>query len=106
MTEREWQTLVVETARWAGWRVHHTPPAQTPTGRWLTPTEGHNGWPDLVLAHPKRGVIIVELKADKGRLSDAQVEWLHVLAQGGVETAVWRPVHWPQVKARLLGDDR
>ena len=39
MTERErdFQRAVVELARLMGWRVHHTRPALTQRGRWITP---------------------------------------------------------------------
>jgi len=61
MTEREFQQAVVQLARLMGWRVHHTRPALTQRGRWLTPIQGDAGFPDLVLCRPPR-LILAELK--------------------------------------------
>lgn len=50
------------------------------------------GWPDEVLCHPGKGrALFVELKTEKGRLTQPQKNWLEHLARCGLETAVWRP---------------
>lgn len=98
MTEAEFQAKVTEMARWCGWLVYHPERAQI-RGAWVTP--GSNGFPDLVLAHPKRGVVFAELKTETGRVSDDQIRWLHALSDAGVEAYVWRPGDWNRIVERL-----
>jgi VRR-NUC domain len=47
------------------------------------------GFPDLVFAG--RWVMFRELKTEKGKLSEAQKEWLHALGLAGADVGVWRP---------------
>lgn len=99
--EAELQANILRLAKLLGWRVAHFRPAQMRSGRWATAMQGDVGFPDLVLA---RGgyVIFAELKADEGRLSDAQCAWLDALAgplgQGSSHRRVlittWRPHAW------------
>jgi hypothetical protein len=91
---------VVSTARELGWLVNHQRPAQTERG-WRTATQGHAGFPDLVLAHPAGGVVVVvELKRwaerrDGTRPADSlptaeQDRWLRALhAAPGVYATCW-----------------
>ena len=103
MTEREFQTQVVTLARFYGWRVFHPLPGMTRTGRWTTPTEGDTGYPDLTLvkAGPRGGVIFAELKTEKGRVSQAQTEWLDELRGAGAEAYLWRPDDLETITERL-----
>jgi hypothetical protein len=101
VTEREFQRAVVELARLMGWRVHHTRPALTQRGRWLTPIQGDAGFPDLVLCRPPR-LILAELKRVGGKPTVEQQAWLHALAScAGVECYLWTPADWDSV-ARTL----
>jgi len=102
ISERAFQQAVVELATMTGWMVNHQLPAQNANGRWRTPTQGHIGFPDLVLAHPTRGVIFAELKSAVGRVSEAQRSWLDTLELAGVEAYVWRPTDMPFIKSRLM----
>lgn len=79
VTEREWQQQVVRLARTLGWTVWHCHDA-----RRTVP-----GLPDLILIRDR--VVFVELKTERGRLSDAQAEWQRRLEAAGAETHVWRP---------------
>lgn len=102
VTEAEFQSAVIDLAHVHGWRVAHFRPAQTQSGRWLTPVAADGkGFPDLVLAHPKRGVLFRELKTDDGRLSKWQRQWLYDLRQAGADAAVWRPCDWPTIEQVL-----
>lgn len=103
MSEREFQDQVIAMAQLYGWRVHHVRPGMTSKGRWMTAVSGHVGFPDLVLAHSERGLIFAELKAQKGRLDDAQVDWLRTLDATGAECYVWRPDDWHFIQQRFLG---
>ena len=99
MTERErdFQRAVIDLARLMGWRVHHTRPALTRRGRWLTPIQGDAGFPDLVLVRAGR-VIFAELKCNGVRPTPQQQAWLDALAScAGVECYLWTPADWKTI---------
>ena len=100
-TEAAFQAQVIQLAQTFGWMVQHTRPAKQ-GDRWLTPIAGDVGFPDLVLAHAVRGVLFVELKTDKGAVSDAQYKWGRTLRDGGAAWRIWRPKDWPEIE-RVLG---
>jgi hypothetical protein len=89
MTERDFQRAVVELARLMGWRVHHTRPALTQRGRWLTPIQGDAGFPDLVLCRPPR-LVLAELK-----------RWAH--ARHPSSRAGWTPCTPAQASSAICG---
>lgn len=119
ISEDAWQKVVLDYAALTGWRRAHFRPARTERG-WRTPVEADGaGFPDLVLVRQPE-LLIVELKAERGRLSPAQSSWLADLqacadaaepwlhredAPGGgnprLEVHVWRPSDWPEVERRL-----
>lgn len=106
MTEREFQRAVVELARLMCWRVHHTRPALTQRGRWLTPIQGDAGFPDLVLCRGGR-VIFAELKRVGGKPTAEQQGWLDALAScAGVECYLWTPDDWDAIVRTLTGGKR
>ena len=92
MTEEDLLTAVLNLAMTAGFRVCHFRPARTNRG-WRTLVQGHPGWPDLMMVKGKR-FLVVELKGEKGVVSDDQRLWLADLLRAGIETHVWRPVDW------------
>lgn len=105
MTEREFQRSVMDLAHLTGWETLHCRTSMQ-QDRYLTATTGTmaKGWPDLVLAHPKkRRLIFVELKADKGRTTPEQNRVLGVLSGllPLLETYVWRPKDWPEIESTL-----
>lgn len=100
--EAEFQSAVIQAARYNGWRVHHTRTVQIRPGVWATPLQGDSGFPDLVLAHPDRGVIFAELKSARGRLSPEQDRWIRTLVACGAEAYVWRPTDMVTILNRLL----
>ena len=102
-TERDFQDSVIRLAHLYGWRVHHVRPGMTSRGRWITNVQGNVGFPDLVLAHDKHGVIFAELKSDTGRVTPQQQEWLYTLCVTGHEAYVWRPTHIKLITKRLRG---
>lgn len=93
-SETQLEDGIIAMAKLQGWRVHHQRPGLNRSGKWSSQIKGHKGFPDLVLAHPKRRrVLIVELKSAKGKLSDDQVLWAEAL-EGTVEYMVWTPTEW------------
>jgi len=101
VSEAEFQKAVITLAKLHRWKVMHTQPAQIRPGRWITPTTGDQGFPDLVMTHPIRGTIFVELKTDKGVVSNTQWEWLNMLEDAGQEVHVWRPKDLQKISDRL-----
>lgn len=88
MTEVDLLRTVVEMAKWNHWLVHHQRPARTEKG-WRSAIQGDSGFPDLVLARDGR-VLFVELKSERGRLSDGQLRWQGALTGRG-RWKLWRP---------------
>lgn len=75
MTERQLQEHVVAMAHALGWLVYHTYDSR----------RSAEGFPDLVLAR-KGEVLMVELKTEKGRMTEAQRTW-----QRHATSQLWRP---------------
>lgn len=107
MSEADFQSRVIARAKARGWMVHHARPSLNRSGKWSTAIQGHKGFPDLVLARWPR-VLILELKAQRGRLSDDQHEWLGALGWFDGDLIRWdtnrvigvgvvRPSDWPLV---------
>jgi hypothetical protein len=94
ITEKAWQQTVIDAAKALKYRVYHT----------FDSRKSAPGFPDLCLIRGER-LIFAELKAEKGKLSEAQVDWLNDL--GLVETVevyIWRPSDWPNVELILKGE--
>lgn len=100
-TEREFTQMVIHLAQVRGWMVHHDRPALNKRGRWATWTEGTNGFPDLLLAHPDGRVIAAELKVGRNKPTKLQEDWLAALNSAGVESYVWRPRDWNRIQVLL-----
>jgi hypothetical protein len=73
---------------------------QLADGRWMTAIAGDAGFVDLVLAHPERGVIFIELKSDVGKLSPGQIQWRNAI-NGQVEYWLVRPADLEKLAKRL-----
>jgi hypothetical protein len=96
MTETQFGSAIMDLAKFQGWRVVHFRPALTQKG-WRTAMSGDRGFPDMVLA--RDGVVlIVELKAQHGRLGEGQPEWAKEL---GACYRIWRPGDIEQIKNEL-----
>lgn len=96
VTEAQFQSAVIDLAHYRGWLVHHTRAARTEKG-WRTPIQGDAGFCDLVLA--RAGVVLlVELKAEKGRLSPEQKRWA---SQLGFRYRCWYPKDMPKIVKEL-----
>jgi hypothetical protein len=92
-TEAQCQRTIIEAAKVLGWRIHHTRPAQTGKG-WRTPIAGHVGFVDLVLVHPRGGLMLaVECKRAPNTVEPGQQVWLDLLDTiAGIDArVVWVP---------------
>jgi hypothetical protein len=88
-SERSFQTAVIQLARLQGFRVYHTHDSR----------KSEPGFPDLVLARER--IVFVELKAQKTRITDEQLDWQQALNEAGAEIHFWRPSDWPVIE-RIL----
>lgn len=105
MTEGQWQKQVIQYATMMRWRVWHdnatNAPRRCPScGEARRLPRNRSGLPDLILVRRPR-VVWVELKADRGRLTDEQAAWLGDLRASGQEVYLWRPNDWPVVERVL-----
>lgn len=100
MLESQFQAQVIQLARINQWKVFHPAKMQARDGTWRTALQGDKGWPDLVLAHKDRGLIVAELKTDTGKVSFEQQAWLTHLAPWA-EVHVWRPKDIDFIAERL-----
>jgi hypothetical protein len=82
MTENDLKKAVLLLAYREGWSVYHVPQATMRNG-------GGVGYPDLTLAKDGR-VVWLELKQEKGVLTDAQAKWISLLPG----SYVIRPSDW------------
>ena len=96
ITEQVFQSQIVELAHLFGFTVLEIRKARTKRS-WRTPwgADGE-GYPDLTMFKSQRRVAI-EVKSEKGKLSDHQQLWLDILAVAGFETYVFRPSHYDLV---------
>ncbi|MFL5913911.1 MAG: VRR-NUC domain-containing protein [Gaiellaceae bacterium] len=84
MSETDLQASVVDLAQRLGYLTFHDYDSRKNT----------RGFPDLVMAHPRSGALIMaELKSAGGKVTPEQDQWLRAL---GLRAAVfvWRPAHW------------
>jgi hypothetical protein len=90
MTEAELAANILDAAAKLGWRVKRDP-------TWRA-TCACPGFPDLTMARETANgqarLIFAELKTERGKLTDPQVEWLALLSMAGHRAYVWRPRDW------------
>ena len=91
--EAEFQAQIVELAEAQNWLVYHTHDSR----------RSQPGFPDLVLVRGGR-LLFMEVKAEKGKLSPAQLNWM-VMLKGAryVHAATVRPSDWDEVERLLQG---
>ena len=79
MTEKQFQSHVVQFAKVMHWQVYHTYDSR----------RSEPGFPDLLLVRER--VLFRELKSEKGRISLAQKQWGDKLIRAGADFKIWRP---------------
>lgn len=106
MNETDLKSIVINLAKRASWMIHHDLPAMNRRGKWATHVEGNVGFPDLLLLSPHYGqVMVIELKAEKGKTTTSQDTWLDAFAIAGVENHVVRPSDLEFITHRLTRPD-
>lgn len=96
MSEKTLQDRIRDRAKRRGWEVVHigkAVPAYDEAGNPVWITSAPEGWPDLVLFKAKsaRPVIAMELKRQKGDVTEAQLRWLALMNACGIPAMVIRP---------------
>lgn len=83
--EKDWQRQVRDLAEALGYRrAYHT----------FDSRRSDTGFPDLVLVSGQRKrIVFLELKREKGTVSDRQADWIRALHAAGAEVYVARPRH-------------
>ena len=102
--EESFQSAVIGMAHVFGWRVAHFRKART-LKSWRTAVSADGkGWPDLILCHEGRGIILArELKVPPNKTTPEQDVWLRVLRAVGVDAGVWTPDDWDEIEYVLGG---
>jgi VRR-NUC domain len=90
VTEKQFMAAVVEMAQMLGWLSYHTHDSR----------RSEAGFPDIVCVRRDR-VLFIELKTEKGRLSEEQERWLSALGLAGADVHCWRPSDWPAIEETL-----
>lgn len=98
MTEAQFQQQVIELGHLYDWRIAHFRPAWSRDGkRCMTAVAADGaGFPDLCMVKRCR-LIFAELKADKGRVSPEQQEWIDALKETKAEVYLWRPADFDNI---------
>lgn len=90
-SELECEATILQAARAAGWRCHSERPAMNAKGNWSTPIKGDAGFPDLVLVHQRRRlVVLAELKRWPNDIEPEQIKWREAFLQAaGMTVHLW-----------------
>lgn len=106
VTEAEWADTFTLLLRSLGWKSMHARASRGRGGRgagWVTAISVV-GWPDYVCWNEQQErLIFVELKAEAGKLSDAQTAVLASLRAAGCSVYVWRPSDFEEAVRVLRG---
>lgn len=103
-TEEDFQKMVEDTAHLLGWKTFsliQSAAISAKTGKIISMVT-KRGWPDLVLVKGNK-IIFWELKADKGKLSPEQREWLTALEAVKTvhQVGCVRPRDWKLIEETL-----
>ena len=94
VTERQLQDTIIRMAELLGWSVYHT----------FDSRRSQRGYPDLTCVHPEHGLVFMELKREKGRVSTWQTFWLAQLTRAGQRAYLVRPRDIDNVERLLRGE--
>ena len=98
ISEKDFMRQVKDLAKVFHWRVYHPF-----LSKW-----SERGFPDLSMVkefgNNQAIMVMAELKSDKGKLTEAQKEWLDLLSKvEGVYTFVWYPHQFDDIVLILSG---
>lgn len=100
-SEKQYQKRITDLASLYGWRWAHFSDSrkQVRPGVFVGDADAA-GFPDLVLVRPPE-MIVIEVKAELGKTTEIQDEWLKDFANSGIDAYVSRPSTFDTVKKRL-----
>ena len=102
MSEAELQDSLAAELQLRGWRIAHFRAGRTQRGRWSTPLQYNGaGFPDIIGVHPTGGVLAVECKSTRGRLSTAQGDWISAFRDAGATALVAYPMSLHEVSETI-----
>ena len=96
------EKLVLDYARWKGWRVLQVRRVfDANAKRWVTPFGADGkGFPDFLFVRDR--VVYAEVKTGKGKLTKEQRQWRDAIRAAGAEWYLLRPLEdWDMVKGAL-----
>ena len=93
ITEKQFQQQIIDLAKICGWKEYHT---------WRS-IHSPAGFPDLILVRDCV-ILAVELKSKKGKITEAQWDWLEALGKTGVGVYIWGPSEWEDIVRCLRND--
>lgn len=111
ITERQFQRSVTALATATGWAWWHVSDSRRSAGGRVVGDATVAGLPDLLMAHPSRGIVFAELKRQDGKVRDSQRRAFDVLAPAArcatltdckVRVHLWRPSDYDDVIRPLL----
>lgn len=88
-SEKQFAAMFEGLLRLRNWTYYHT----------FNSRHSAPGFPDYVCVRHR--VVYVELKAERGKVSDAQSKWLLRLKNAGAEAWVFRPSQWAEIERVL-----
>ena len=90
LTEAQFQESVRQSALTLGWKAYHSWSSQ----------HSASGYPDLCLLRGNRSLML-ELKTEKGQITQEQREWLAAFNEAHIESWVVRPSDWDWLLEKL-----
>lgn len=96
MSESVLQGHVIGLATWLDWHCYHTHDSR----------RSQAGFPDLTMVRENDRVLFVELKTERGKVTQAQQEWIDALSSVAtltdlLEVHVWRPRDMDEIERVL-----
>ena len=90
ITEKEFQSQVVQLAKLRGWLCFHDYDSRKSTA----------GFPDLVLIRGHQ-ILVAELKVGNRKATPEQRQWLEAFAGARVRAFIWTPADWKEIESIL-----
>lgn len=90
LTEKQFQSQIVQLAKLFGWMVYHTHDSR----------RSEPGFPDLILLRRDQ-FIVAELKVGKNKPTPDQHRWLNAFRNVQASVFVWTPNDWQEIQAAI-----
>lgn len=95
ISEKVWSSQFKHLFRTLGWEGYHT----------FFSHYSEHGYPDWTLVNAARKrLVFVELKAEKGKLSEHQEHWRDLIQACGIEWYCWKPSEFDEAVRILKGE--